>query len=75
MIEQIGNFGRKIDMGRKMNDPDGALDPWSFSGGTWWNTSFLGFATCMLCFMDNSAKVGNCYLLKWITYITFAVIY
>ena len=29
MIGQIGNFGRKVDMGRKMNDPDGALDPWS----------------------------------------------
>ena len=29
MIRQIGNFGKKVDMGRKMNDPDGALDPWS----------------------------------------------
>ena len=29
MIGYIGNFGRKVDMGRKMNEPDGALDPWS----------------------------------------------
>ena len=29
MKGQIGNFGRKVDMGRKMNDLDGALDPWS----------------------------------------------
>ena len=29
MIGQIGNFGRKVDIGRKMNDLDGALDPWS----------------------------------------------
>ena len=29
MIGQIDNFVRKVDMDRKMNDPDGALDPWS----------------------------------------------
>ena len=29
MIGQIGNFGRKVNMGRKMNAPDGALHPWS----------------------------------------------
>ena len=28
-------------------------------------------ATCRLCFMYNSAKVGKCQLVKWITYITF----
>ena len=36
-----------------------------FSGGTRWNTSFLGLmvsalAMCRLCFMYNIAKVGKC---------------
>ena len=29
MIGSLGKLGRKVDIGRKMNDPDGALDPWS----------------------------------------------
>ena len=29
MIGSLGNLGRKVDIGRKMNDLDGALDPWS----------------------------------------------
>ena len=27
MERMIGSLGRKVDIGRKMNDPDGALDP------------------------------------------------
>ena len=29
MIGSLGKLGRKVDIGRKMNDPDGALDRWS----------------------------------------------
>ena len=29
MIGSLGKLGRKVDIGRKMNDPDGVLDPWS----------------------------------------------
>ena len=32
-------------------------------------------ATCTLCLMYSTAKVGKCQLVKWITYITFAGIY
>ena len=28
-IGSLCKLGRKVDIGRKMNDPDGALDPWS----------------------------------------------
>ena len=29
MIGSLDKLGRKVNIGRKMNDPDGALDPWS----------------------------------------------
>ena len=29
MIGSLGKLGRKVDIGRKMNDNDRALDPWS----------------------------------------------
>ena len=29
MIGSLGKLGRKVDIGRNMNDPDEALDPWS----------------------------------------------
>ena len=29
IIGSLGKLCRKVDIGRKMNDPDGALDPWS----------------------------------------------
>ena len=29
MIGSFGKLGRKVDIGKTMNDLDGALDPWS----------------------------------------------
>ena len=35
MIGSLGKLGRKVDIGRNMNDPDEALDPWSCSISVW----------------------------------------
>ena len=35
-----------------------------------WGVKVSVLATCWLCFMYNSAKVGKCYIVNWITYST-----